>query len=294
MLDNSFQSRYGLIPIATYTSTAPPCAQITPFILMHHHREFEVLLIREGCCRIEINREPCTAGAGDVVLIPPYALHSGSILPGGRFSHQCFCFELSLAGSEELTSMLESGCWDTAKLLTKGSAGYEEIAHAAGEIYRQSVHRQKGWDLIVRGQLGTLFGMLMQQNGIFSGKPASRDVEFCVRTLQYLEAHYAEELTSRDLAQQLCYTQSYFCRLFLENFGMPFQKYLIQFRLARVRLLLSEPDSSVTGAAEQVGFHNASYFSRLFRTEFGCTPAAFRRGAQRGEGAAASGAANQS
>ena len=276
MLDNSFQSRYDRIPVATYTSTVMPGPQGTPFILMHHHREFEVLLITQGACRLEINREPLEAEQGDIVLIPPYALHSGSILPGRMFSHQCFCFDLALAGDEELTQMLESGCWDTTKKITPGSTGYEVVLDAVQQVYRQSSEQQPGWDLIARGQMSSLLGRLVQSKRIFSGKPNSKDVEFCIRVLQYLESHYAQEITSRDVAQEFSYTQSYFCRLFQENFGMPFQKYLCLFRLARVRLLLCEPETAVIEAAEQVGFHNASYFSRMFREEFGCTPAAFQ------------------
>ena len=95
MLDNSFQVRYDKLPIATYAICEPPLKKSAPFMLTHHHSEFEVIVVVEGQCEVTIDQTLYTVDGGDLLLIPPYSLHSGRILPGRAFSHFCFCFDLS-------------------------------------------------------------------------------------------------------------------------------------------------------------------------------------------------------
>ncbi|MDD4849112.1 MAG: AraC family transcriptional regulator [Gemmiger sp.] len=234
-------------------------------------------MIVSGCCELDINRQPYRASAGDILLIPPYALHAGNILPGKKFSHLCFCFDLSLLPHAELRQMLESGCWDTIKQIRPGDAVYPLLYKPIHEIYSQSAEGKTGWDFVAQGLIYYVFGVLTQHEGIFSGQPRSKNVDLCVRVLQYLEQHYAEPLTSAGIATFFSYTQSYFCRLFQQNFGMPFQKYLCRFRIGKVKLLLSDSNLSIADAAAQVGFENSSYFTRVFREAAGCTPYTFRQ-----------------
>jgi AraC-like DNA-binding protein len=277
MMDNRFQSRYSRIPIATSTKGISRASQDMPFVLMHYHKEFEVLIITSGKCVVNVNCDPCAAEAGDLVLIPPYAPHSGTVPAGEDFFHLCFCFDLSLLGDAELIQMLESGCLDTVRRVPAGTELSGVLLPMAQKIFDQCTARRNGWHLIVRGLLNEMFGELSQRNCFFSSQPKRRDVNFCVRLLKLLESHYAEQITSRDAAAFFSYTQSYFCRLFQDNFGMPFQRYLCEYRLAKVKILLSSSELSISDAAESVGFQSPGYFSRVFREEFGCTPVEFRQ-----------------
>lgn len=112
MLDNSFQVRYDKLPIATYTISDPPLREVEPFMLMHQHKEFEVIAVESGCGNVTIDQQSYDVSAGDLLLIPPYSIHSGLILPGEAFSHFCFCFDLSLLKEPEFTHLMESGCLD--------------------------------------------------------------------------------------------------------------------------------------------------------------------------------------
>lgn len=59
--------------------------------------------------------------------------------------------------------------------------------------------------------------------------------------------------------------------------GYTFSAYLNKLRLTEAARLLSENrDASVTEIAYSVGYKNVSYFNKLFRNEYGCTPKAFR------------------
>lgn len=59
--------------------------------------------------------------------------------------------------------------------------------------------------------------------------------------------------------------------------GMTFTSYLNKLRLTEAARLLSENNSAaVAEIAYTVGYANVSYFNKLFKEEYGCTPKAFR------------------
>lgn len=62
-----------------------------------------------------------------------------------------------------------------------------------------------------------------------------------------------------------------------EELGLTFIAYLNKLRLAEAARLLSEQsDASIAEIAYRVGYNNASYFNKLFKSEYGCTPKMFR------------------
>jgi AraC-like DNA-binding protein len=59
--------------------------------------------------------------------------------------------------------------------------------------------------------------------------------------------------------------------------GLTFSAYLNKLRLTEAARLLADSDSAtVSEIAYSVGYANVSYFNKLFKDEYGCTPKAFR------------------
>lgn len=69
--------------------------------------------------------------------------------------------------------------------------------------------------------------------------------------------------------------------------GMTFTGFLNKLRLTEAaRLLADKPDAAIAEVAYSVGYANVSYFNKLFKEEYDCTPKAFRSlQARQGEGA---------
>ena len=66
--------------------------------------------------------------------------------------------------------------------------------------------------------------------------------------------------------------------------GLTFTSYLHKLRLTEAaRLLTENVDTAVAEIAFAVGYANVSYFNKLFKEEYGCTPKAFRALAAQGE-----------
>ena len=140
------------------------------------------------------------------------------------------------------------------------------MAHATGE---------NGLELDVIGNLCMIFALLKQhkyiKSGIFQRK------EICRNMIEYIDKNYVFPVTSADAAKELFISESYFCRLFKENFGQPFQKYLCMYRIEKSKNLLRTTDMSVSEIAAAVGFNSFSYFSKMFREFVSSTPLEYRK-----------------
>jgi AraC-like DNA-binding protein len=96
--------------------------------------------------------------------------------------------------------------------------------------------------------------------------------------LDYVELHYADSLTNRDLAEKFGYHPNYIGCLVLEQTGMPLHRYLLQLRIRHGINLLTTTQMTVAQIAEAVGFHSSSYFSQYFKQCTGHTPGEYRKG----------------
>ena len=65
--------------------------------------------------------------------------------------------------------------------------------------------------------------------------------------------------------------------LFRKQFGMSVSEYQINQRLEKARAKLSNTGLQIQRIAEEAGYHNASDFSRAFRTRYGLGPRDYRK-----------------
>lgn len=91
--------------------------------------------------------------------------------------------------------------------------------------------------------------------------------------LLYLEEHYAEDISLRDIADLTGKTPEYLCSCFRKETGETIMYHLATIRVGRARqMLLENPDLPVYKVGEQCGFHSPSYFGKVFRAHTGVSP----------------------
>lgn len=62
-----------------------------------------------------------------------------------------------------------------------------------------------------------------------------------------------------------------------DEIGLTFSAYINKLRLTEAARILSEkPEASVAEIAYSVGYNNVTYFNKLFKNEYGCSPKTFK------------------
>lgn len=95
---------------------------------------------------------------------------------------------------------------------------------------------------------------------------------------RYLERHSREPVTVAQVAEYLGLHPVYCGALFKKETGMTIHQALNQIRVNRAMALLSYGAERVTDVAEEVGFSDLYYFSRIFKSITGLRPEEIRRG----------------
>jgi AraC family transcriptional regulator len=95
----------------------------------------------------------------------------------------------------------------------------------------------------------------------------------------FIEEHLAESVSLTALASLVNLSTFYFCRAFKQSFGVPPHRYHTLRRIERAKILLANPDQSITETALALGFSETSSFSAAFRHATGTTPTDYRRAA---------------
>lgn len=92
----------------------------------------------------------------------------------------------------------------------------------------------------------------------------------------YIEEHYAEEISMQDIAHTMNYSDAYFCKLFKQYFKVNFTAYLADYRLEIAKKMLEEPMTNVKTVGSLCGYPDSNYFTRVFKRAVGLTPTEYR------------------
>lgn len=106
----------------------------------------------------------------------------------------------------------------------------------------------------------------------------NKDMSIINSLLIYMENNYFEPLSLGEIADEMYYMNaSYLSRLFKEKVGDTFSNSLLKIRMQKAKQLLEEQDISITEVATLVGYDNAAYFIKTFKSFYQQTPGQYRR-----------------
>lgn len=90
--------------------------------------------------------------------------------------------------------------------------------------------------------------------------------------IAYMNEKYALSITLSEVAEHVELSAEYLSRIFKEETGVKFVVYLNNLRLKNALRLLENTNLKVYEVAERVGYSNLSYFSTVFKKNFGQNP----------------------
>ena len=98
-----------------------------------------------------------------------------------------------------------------------------------------------------------------------------------MRTLkQYIHEHYCEEITLDILTKVTNFSGSYLSSTFSKEAGMTISEYILNSRMEQAKELLTTSFMNITEIAQNVGYQDAKYFSKLFQKQVGIRPSEYR------------------
>lgn len=224
----------------------------------HYHKSFELLYVVDGDTHIKIGSYQYTLSQGDLILLPPYAIHTFSIAEDSHVWVGTFSADYIQAYAKKHEDMLYSPfrCDPDIELILKQRLFKNEMPDrymAKGCLY-----------------------LVCDQCRKYASEVAKMDFNRILQITQMVDDHLTENITMDQIAQVLNYEYHYLSRLFHQLFGMNFRDFVNLQRVERSCLLLVETDRDVAHVALECGFQTIRNFNRVFRSVMQVTPSQYR------------------
>lgn len=249
------------------------------FVSLHSHSYVEILYCRSapgveylvGSDRYKLQR-------GDIILVAPGISHR-PIMPEQLkepYVRDVLWINADfLASLEQYFPRTSTGTNRTALIRTAGT-GWEFL----GDLFQAGVweaeQRKTGWEAIV---LGNTLKILAYLDRAYEDRSTdilkAEQPEVPDLVTAYIEEHYAEHMTVRDIAHKFYLSDSSISHQFKQKMGVSIYHYVTQRRLISAKNLIAE-GIPLEQIATRVGFSDYSAFYRAFKQEYGISPRQFK------------------
>lgn len=250
----------------------------------HWHHAVELVYPVENGYLATVNGQEYVLRERDILFIPGGDIHSFNTHKnkGRRFFIQFDISTLDVFGQlQNLTPFLS-----TPKLIsshTDTTLQYElemQISLLIAEYEKKDLAytlslNARVFDILVLLSRSILNRTDFQDSGGNNKKLYS--MEKLNLALQYIEEHYQQDISLKDVSFAAGFSEFHFSRVFKEMIGKNFLHYLNERRIKKAETLLTVHDISVIEAAYTSGFNSITTFNRAFKKLKGCTPIEYKR-----------------
>ncbi|WP_231889769.1 AraC family transcriptional regulator [Oceanobacillus sp. Castelsardo] len=272
----NYQSHdYGLNPL----ESAENYSEIEPLFRLHSHDAMEFLIFLGGNCDFFCEGRSYSLTKGDVVVIPPYAVHRAKVKDFNNYervvsniSKKLLAEYLSISASmkESIVYHKTQGTY----VIHLNSEKLEELTF----LLRDVSDRQKNGE---ENQSFALHYLLFQALQIILNPASStkqiskgnKQDQRLVSIIEYIESHLTDpDLSLDNVSNQFHLNKYYFSHYFKNNMNVPFYRYVLLKRLATAVTMIKQNELSIEEIAMTCGFQDYSSFYRLFKKEYNLSP----------------------
>lgn len=232
-----------------------------------------LILLKAGELSYRVDDQVLELLPGSLFLIPPW-VRRGWVVTGQRPAILAWC---EFATASPLQRFHRALMPDVKDVRLELSTLRRMISVWLTERDPQVAHRLEGE---LKGMLGRFFcaGSALDDIaprlsfGPESGA-SSRGMRLAV---EWLEAHFRESDALRNIHRRAGLSAHYFRRRFLQENGLSAGAYLLRLRMRYARSRLSHSACSIKEIAQEAGYEDPLYFSRMYRRFWGGSPSGDR------------------
>lgn len=135
---------------------------------------------------------------------------------------------------------------------------------------KESKDLNQSQEIYICGKLYELFAIMIENNS--SNNPQNMPDLYVQKAKEYFNTHYSINISIEHIAYTLGINRRYLCRIFKKKMGETPQSYLINLRLERAALLLTQYNFSVGDVSRITGYTDIYNFSKMFKKKYGLSP----------------------
>lgn len=169
-------------------------------------------------------------------------------------------------------------------LLDEANLRDEFAMDKINDIIAANTACRPGYELMTKSYICALWGLLVDftedYGATFNGRNVPSQDELRVRSaIAYMKEAFADPITLEDIADKIHVSRNECCRCFKRVLDISPVDYLIKMRVFQAAKIMYKDPLRVSTISElgfQCGFNNTSYFNRVFKKYFECTPTEYK------------------
>lgn len=126
--------------------------------------------------------------------------------------------------------------------------------------YYKGLEQQRSLKDKERLMLDTLAKAYEKEEYRYADKP--REI---LQAIRYIQEHFGEDISLGEVAEHVGLSENYFSNVFKASMSENFTHYMNTVRIEQAKHLMNTTNMKVYEIAEAVGYHNATYFSTIFK-----------------------------
>jgi AraC-like DNA-binding protein len=239
----------------------------------HAHEHYVIGMIERGLQTFSYRGEKHGTASSGIILLNPDEPHTGEAATQAGFTYK------ALYPTTELM----------ARVLEEGGAYSRQLPFFPSPVIYDPSLSQRLLALhaaLVRPQnslegeslmLGVLSQLIRHHADIgLPEAPMGQERAAVRRVRHYIQAHYAQNISLAELAQEVAFSPYYLARVFKAEVGVPPHVYLETVRIRQAQRLLAG-GYPLGQVALQTGFAHQSHFTNRFKRFVGVSPAQYAK-----------------
>jgi AraC-like DNA-binding protein len=247
---------------------------------LHYHHAYEIVYVDRGMGTIVAGDKEVDYQDGTLLFFGPSIPHFGFF----NFMHNDN-FEIVIHFDESFVKQKLFVFPELFPLIRFIDQSGKFMIFNSDTKHRMKNYFEKIADQSESQQLLTLFIILQKMEQSVGGKKLFNEIygEHYARNSQteriitYINKHYSQKISTRDIAGEIGLTTNSFCRIFKKITGESFVSYLNKYRILQASKMLVETDDNISTIMYKCGFENQSYFSKAFFQHQKLSPKEYRK-----------------
>lgn len=250
---------------------------------VHYHEEFELTFIENGAGASRMVGDNIEKiGNYDLVMLGPNLPHGwlGKPTDNGMIHEITLQFHKDLFDEKFLNRNQLSFVKALFEYSNRGVKFSEDTILRVRERLISLIGK-RGFDSVLE-LISILHDLSVSNNFtlLASSGFANKQFDFKGRRLEkvfnYMKENFDKEITLNTLSKLVNMTEVSFSRYIKQRTGLTFTECLNNIRLGHAARLLIDTNYNISEVSFKSGYNNLSYFNRIFRKKYNCTPKEFR------------------
>ncbi|WP_018214136.1 PocR ligand-binding domain-containing protein [Desulfitobacterium hafniense] len=156
----------------------------------------------------------------------------------------------------------------------EGGADHKDILEFNSGFYEKILETNSVAELCHRSQI-----MLDAYLRCVQDPKEQSNLKAVQKAADYIAQNSDRKITIDEVAHYVYLSPCYLSRIFKQNLGCTLMEYLTQIRVEKAKVMLRDPKYNISQVAEESGFEDPGYFTRVFKKVEGITPSRYKQNA---------------